>query len=168
MLNKKWSSLDDERKTGGLKRGHFAEYYAEMQLMLYGFEVYKTIVDDRGIDYIIRKPEEEKMGVFYEIQVKSVTPSKTGSTNIKIDRDKFDITNKRLYLLAIRWEDDKDPEMYIIPATEWANPHYDRKIFYKGGKKEPQYNLKFPKKNPDLLRKYKLENYIGKIMTIKN
>ena len=85
MLKKEWNS------TGGLKRGLFAEYYAAMQLMLYGFEVYKTIVDDRGIDYIIRKPK----GVFYEIQVKSVTPPKTGSANIKIDKDdKFDIKNK--------------------------------------------------------------------------
>ena len=56
MLNKKWSLLDDERKTGGQKRGHFGEYFAEMQFMLYGFEVYKTLVDDRGIDFIIRKP----------------------------------------------------------------------------------------------------------------
>ena len=43
MLNKKWSSLDDERKTGGQKRGHFGEYFAEMQFMLHGFEVYNTI-----------------------------------------------------------------------------------------------------------------------------
>jgi hypothetical protein len=163
MLNKKWSSLDDddERKTGGLKRGLFAEYYAAMQLMLHGFEVYKTLVDDRGIDYIVRKPEEEKMGVFYEIQVKSVTPSKTGTTNIKIDRDKFDITNKQLYLLAMQWVDGEDPEMYIIPATRWAKPDT---IFYDSGeeKDEPQYGLRLYK-NRDSLQEYKLENYIDKI-----
>ena len=158
MLNKKWSSLDNEYKTGGLKRGHFAEYFAEMQLMLHGFEVYKTLVDDRGIDFIIRKPK----GVFFEIQVKSITDY----DNIVIKMDKFDIANKHLYLLAVQFVDDKDPEMYIIPSTRWTKPD---NIFYAGENiKNPQYGLRLTKSNLGSLQEYKLETYIEKIKTIKN
>jgi len=154
MLNRKWSSLDDEHKTGKLKRGHFAEYFAAMQLMLHGFETFKPHVDDRGIDLIIRN----QSGVFFDIQVKSVT----GDDNITIKRDKFDITNKHLYLIAVQFKDDDDPEMYIIPSTRWDNPD---KIFYDSGTeiKKPQFGLRLEKNNSDILQKYKLENYIDKI-----
>jgi hypothetical protein len=46
VLNKEWSSLNIEPKSKKMKRGHLAEYYTEMQLILYGFETYKTTVDD--------------------------------------------------------------------------------------------------------------------------
>lgn len=39
-----------------------------MELTMYGFEVYSTEVDDRGIDFIARKHGEP----FIEIQVKSL------------------------------------------------------------------------------------------------
>ena len=158
MLNKKWSSLDDERKTGGLKRGHFAEYYAEMQLTLYGFEVYKPLVDDRGIDFIIRNQNR----VFFDIQVKSTTDDK----NIIITRNKF-IPNEHLYLVAVQFVDEKEPEMYIIPSTKWADPDSDKKIFYDSGvkNKKPQYGIELTDKKCVLLQEYKFENYIK---TIKN
>jgi len=164
MLNKNWSSLNDEHKTGGLKRGFFGEYFAEMQFMIHGFEVYKTVVDDRGIDFIIRKPQRP----FLEIQVKSVT----GNTNIKINRDKFDIKNKHLYLLAIKWVDGKEPEMYIIPSERWGkhdNIFYDSELINKKtGKphKEPQYGLFLSDKNCESLLQYQFEKYIEEIKRI--
>jgi hypothetical protein len=155
MLNKKWSSLNEESKSKKLKRGHFGECFAAMQLMLHGFEVYKPLVDDRGIDFIIRKPE----GVFLEIQVKSIT----GYDNIKITRNKFKPSNEHLYLVAVQFvKDDVEPEMYIIPATRWAKPDT---IFYDSGEKikKPQYGLRLYEQNCDSLQEYKLENYIDKI-----
>ena len=159
-MNKKWSALNEDFKSKSLKRGHFAEYFAEMQLTLYGFEVYKTLIDDRGIDFIIRNPN----GAFFEIQVKSIIDY----NNIKITRDKFDTSNDHLYLVAIKFVDDKDPEIYIIPSTKWTNPD---NIFYDSGieNKEPQYGLRLTtEKNCEYLKEYKFENYIEKIMVIKH
>jgi hypothetical protein len=64
--------------------------------------------------------------------------------------------------MAVQFEDDKDPEMYIVPSTRWANPD---KVFYDSGNEveEPQFGLRLTKKNSVILQEYKLENYIGKI-----
>ena len=159
MLNKNWSSLNDEHKTGGLKRGHFGEYFCEMQFILYGLEVYKPSIDDRGIDFIVRNQN----GVFFDIQVKSITDY----TNIKISRNKFDITNEHLYLVAVQFvKDGEDPELYIIPSKEWAKP--DNK-FYDSTEnvKEPQYGLRLLKGNLDSFQKYRFEEYIEIIKNIK-
>ncbi|HCC36309.1 MAG TPA: hypothetical protein DEQ14_01095 [Treponema sp.] len=160
MLNKNWSSLNTESNSKKLKKGQLAEYYAEMQLILYGFETYKSAIDDRGIDLIIRNSH----GVFFEIQVKSITAYE----NIFIKRNKFDTKNDRLYLLAVQFvEDEKDPEMYIIPSTRWTN--HDN-IFYDSGleNNEPQFGLRLTnKENCDSLQEYKLENYIERIINIK-
>lgn len=151
MLNKKWSSLDDNCKTGGLKRGHIGEYFAEMQFMLYGFEVYKPLVDDRGIDFIIKNTN----GLNFDIQVKSII----GYDNIFISRTKFNTNNKYLYLVAIQYFDDQEPEMYIVPSVKWTEPNT---VFYDSGTdtKEPQYGLRLNKKNCDFLEQFKFEKYI--------
>jgi hypothetical protein len=81
MLNKKWNPLNDEPNSKKLKRGRIGEYFAEMQLMLHGFETFKPSVDDRGIDLIIKNSD----GVFFDIQVKSITDF----TNIILHRFGF-------------------------------------------------------------------------------
>jgi hypothetical protein len=57
-----WSHLND------LQVGKYAEYFVKMELTMYGFEVYSTEVDDRGIDFVARGDG----GPFIEVQVKSL------------------------------------------------------------------------------------------------
>ena len=38
-----------------LQVGRFAEYFVKMEFTLYGFDVYQAEVDDKGIDFVIRK-----------------------------------------------------------------------------------------------------------------
>ena len=156
-MNKKWSSLNDERKTGGLKRGHFGEYFTEMQFMLHGFEVYKTLVDDRGVDLIARNQN----GIFFDIQVKSITDY----DNIKISRNKFDTKNEHLLLVAVQFFDNKEPEMFIFPSKEWAKSD---NIFYDSTEnvKEPQYGLRLLKSNINFFKEYEFEKYIEVIKKI--
>lgn len=48
--------------------GAFTEYFVKMELTMYGFQVYGTEVDDRGIDFVARYEH----GRFIEVQVKSL------------------------------------------------------------------------------------------------
>jgi len=48
--------------------GAFSEYFVKMEMTMYGFQVYSTEVDDRGIDFIARY----KKGPFLSLQVKSI------------------------------------------------------------------------------------------------
>jgi len=51
-----------------LQVGRFAEYFVKMEFTLYGFDVYQAEVDDKGIDFVIRKGHER----YFDIQVKSI------------------------------------------------------------------------------------------------
>ena len=43
-----WSSLN------ALQIGKYAEYYAKMEFTLYGFDVFTSEVDDKGIDFVAK------------------------------------------------------------------------------------------------------------------
>src|SRR5262245_19891966 len=45
----RWSHLSDQRL------GKYAEYYTKMEFTLHGFDVYGAEVDDKSIDFLIRK-----------------------------------------------------------------------------------------------------------------
>ena len=51
-----------------LQVGRFAEYFVKMEFTLYGFDVYQAEVDDKGIDFVIRKGRDR----YFDIQVKSI------------------------------------------------------------------------------------------------
>jgi hypothetical protein len=59
-----------------LQLGRYAEYFAKMEFTRHGFDVYTAEVDDKGIDFIVRK--EYHLGGteveyrYYDVQVKSV------------------------------------------------------------------------------------------------
>ena len=57
-----WSHLNTQQV------GTYAEYFVKMELTMFGFQVYSTEVDDRGIDFVARKGN----GPFMEVQVKSL------------------------------------------------------------------------------------------------
>ena len=41
-----------------LQIGKYAEYYAKMEFTSYGFDVYTSEVDDKGIDFVIRNQKK--------------------------------------------------------------------------------------------------------------
>ena len=58
----------DWARLNHLQIGKYAEYFVKMEFTLHGFDVYTSEVDDRGIDFVIRKDRN----FYYDIQVKSV------------------------------------------------------------------------------------------------
>jgi hypothetical protein len=61
----KWSGLTKQQV------GAYVEYFVKMELTMFGFQVYGTEVDDRGVDFIAQFGD----GPFLKIQVKSVRDS---------------------------------------------------------------------------------------------
>ena len=62
MASNNWSKLNH------LQLGKYGEYFAKMEFTKTGFDVYTAEVDDKGIDFVVRKNETE----YFDIQVKSV------------------------------------------------------------------------------------------------
>jgi hypothetical protein len=142
-----WSRLNKQQV------GRFAEYFAKMEFALYGFEVYTAEVDDRGIDFVARYGS----GGFYEVQVKSAR-----ETNyVFMQKSKFPIRADRL-LALVMLEEEKAPDLYLIPATAWLEPNallVGRD--YEGLKSPPEWGVQLSERNRPLLSSYGFDSAIA-------
>ena len=109
MPNTNWSELSH------LQLGRYAEYYAKMEFASYGYDVYTSEVDDHGVDFVARNPDD---GQYYEIQVKAVR----NLDYVYIRKDKMVISPTRLIYLCL-FSDGTLPACYVIPSWTWNNPN---------------------------------------------
>jgi len=142
-------------KLNPLQLGRYAEYYAKMEFTLLGFDVYEPEVDDKGIDFIIRKGENN----FYEIQVKS----NFKGNYIFMQKDKFAL-RKNLYLVLVLFKQASSPELYLIPSTAWLKPNELLVSHnYPGKKSKPEWGINLSKKNLPKLSKYEFDKVVKTI-----
>ncbi|GAA3653083.1 DUF4365 domain-containing protein [Asaccharospora irregularis] len=149
MPNTGWSKLNS------LQLGRYAEYFAKMEFASYGLEVYTCEVDDHGIDFIVK----DKTGRFCEIQVKSLR----NKGYVFMAKNKFDISNKNLYLTLLLFEDGKNPDIFLIPSAAWEVPNevfVDRNYDKPGQTSKPEYGVNISNKNYDILEIFTFEESI--------
>lgn len=126
-----------------------------MEFALYGFEVFTSEVDDRGIDFIARRGQS----AFYEIQVKSVRTA----NYVFMQKTKFPLHSNRLLALVLLRE-DQSPVLYLIPAIDWLTPNallVDRD--YVGLKSKPEWGLQLTKISKPLLTQYQFDTAISQL-----
>jgi hypothetical protein len=141
MERYQWSKLNP------MQLGRYAEYLVKMEFTLYAFNVYTAEVDDKGIDFVVRKEhrtsEAEVDYRYYDVQVKAVR----GMNYVFFRKDKYSLKDKLLAAVGL-FEDGKLPNLYLIPATAWHSPdaHFvDRG--YEGLKSKPEWGLNLSHKN---------------------
>jgi hypothetical protein len=83
----KWSALTKQQV------GAYVEYFVKMELTMFGFQVYGTEVDDRGVDFIAQYRD----GPFLKIQVKSVR----GSGYVFMEKSKFSLHEHRFLAFGL-------------------------------------------------------------------
>ena len=141
-----WSRLNKQQV------GAFTEYFVKMELTMYGFQVYRTEVDDRGIDFVARFEQ----GPFLEVQVKSLRS--TGY--VFMQKEKF-VLHKHLYLALGLLLDGQPPELYLIPSIVWKQGDG---VFvnrdYEGLKSKPEWGLNISNKNRPLLEPYRFDQVV--------
>jgi len=132
--------------------GAFAEYYVKMEFTMYGFQVYGTEVDDRGIDFVARYDS----GPFIEIQVKALRQS----GYVFMRKDKFHL-REELYLALALLTDGFEPTLYLIPSLTWTR---DNGVFvsrdYEDKKSKPEWGINVSAKNRSALETYRFEHAI--------
>jgi hypothetical protein len=152
--NKQWPMhRHDWSRLNPLQVGRYAEYFAKMEFTLYGFEVYTSEVDDRCVDFVVRRSG----GQFYDVQVKSVR----GFSYIFIPKSKFPISPHRL-VAAVLFHQDQEPELYLLPMTAWLAPNallVSRE--YEGKKSAPEWGINPSRKNQPILDAYRFDRIIG-------
>jgi len=144
-----WSSLNKQQV------GAYAEYFVKMELTMFGFQVYGTEVDDRGIDFIARYED----GPFIEIQVKSLR----SLGYVFMQKDKFELRQGLYLALALLFE-SRVPDLYLVPSSAWERPDA---LFasrdYEGLKSKPEWGVNVSNKNMSALEPYRFERTVHEI-----
>ena len=153
----------DWGKLNSLQLGRYAEYPMKMEFTLHGFDVYTAEVDNKGIDFVIRKEHKDANGApeiaYYDVQVKSVR----ARNYIFLRKDKFKPRNNLLAAICL-FEDGELPTLYLIPAKEWHHPNslfVDRD--YEGLKSKPEWGLNLSHRNLVLLEQYRFDRTIQQL-----
>lgn len=145
-----WSKLNTQQV------GAYTEYFVKMELTMYGFQVFETEVDDRGIDFIARY----ETGPFLQIQVKSLR----SLGYVFMPKMKFSV-DESTYLAFGLLVEGHAPDLYLIPATRWRDRDslfvdYD----YKGLKSKPEYGLSLSVKKLPALAPYAFATTVERLV----
>lgn len=148
-----WSRLNKQQV------GTYTEYFVKMELTMYGFEVYTTEVDDRGIDFVARRDS----GPFLEVQVKSLRDF----GYVYVEKSKFALSDARYLALGLLFE-AKPPDLYLIPSRVWEtpNPLFASREYGEGKQSAPEWGLNVSKKNMALLEPYRFEIVVHNLFSL--
>ena len=103
-MKNQWSKLNR------FQLGRYGEYFAKMEFTKYGFDVYTSEVDDKGIDFVIRKD----IASYYDIQVKSFR----NYSYIFMRKNIFE-PRQNLLLAVVLFKDLDEPQIMLMPSLEW-------------------------------------------------
>jgi hypothetical protein len=145
----------DWKKLNNQQVGTYTEYFVKMELTMYGFQVFTTEVDDRGIDFIARY----EANPFMEIQVKSLR----SMGYVFMQKTKFNLNDNMYLALGLLFQDEA-PSLYLIPSMVWLSPDsmfVERN--YEGLKSKPEWGLNISQKNMPELERYRFESTIQKL-----
>lgn len=142
-----WSRLNH------LQVGKYAEYFAKMECVLHGFDVYSAEVDDKGIDFVIRKSSDR----YYDVQVKSVRHF----NYIFFQKSKFELRANMLAAVVF-FIPNEAPNLFLIPSTVWLSPNacfVSRD--YTDKKSKPEWGLYVTSKTYSMLAEYSFDKVAG-------
>ena len=153
----------DWGKLNHLQLGRYAEYFVKMEFTRHGFDVYTAEVDDKGIDFVVRKERKESDGAtnieYRDVQVKSARRL----NYVFIRKDKL-VLRENLLVAVCLFEDGELPNLYLIPAMSWNYPNallVSRD--YEGLKSKPEWGLNLSRRNHELLTQYRFDLTIEQI-----
>jgi hypothetical protein len=142
-----WSRLNH------LQVGKYAEYFVKMEFTMYGWQVYSTEVDDRGIDFVVRSGA----GRFVQVQVKSAR----NCDYVFFPKDKFPI-DPTVIAAVVLFDEGKPPSLFLIPSTAWNTP--DALLCrrdYEGKKSKPEWGLTLTAKGRTRLADFNFDSAIS-------
>jgi hypothetical protein len=132
-----------------LQIGKYGEYFAKMAFTKLGFDVYTSEVDDKGIDFVIRKNHKE----YFDIQVKTI---RRPTSYVFMKKECFSPKDNLFLALIIFEENEIEPTLLIIPSEDWTrgtNKAFVNRNYGEGKKSKPEWGLNITKSNIENLKK---------------
>ncbi len=143
----------DWSKLNHLQVGRYSEYFVKMAFTKAGLDVYTAEVDDKGIDFVIRRDAQ----TYFDVQVKSVR----GLNYVFFAKDKFMLA-ANMWAAVVVFLEGEEPRLYFIPAMAWSTPSpllVSRD--YEGKKSKPEWGLNLSKKNLPFLEPFAFGRQVG-------
>lgn len=137
-----------------LALGAAAELLVASRIALLGYQVYRPLADDRGVDLLV----DVGHGHHVAVQVKAVRHAT--SSYVYMRKSTFPLEPWTVLALVVYGDSlDDQPQVYFVPATEWSAPRpplasYD----YVGGKSAPEYGLNVRKAWRDELEQWSADS----------
>lgn len=135
-----------------LQVGRYGEMAAMMAFLVHGFDVYSMEVDERGIDFVTRRPDAP----FYEVQVKTLR----ALDYTYMRKSTFPLRGSMLACLVLLL-DGQPPALFLIPSVAWQQPTpvlVDRD--YEGLKSPPEWGISLSQRNLPLIDQYAFDEVI--------
>jgi len=134
-MKTKWSKLNH------LQLGKYSEYLVIMEFTKHSFDVYSSEVDDKGIDFIVRKNENE----YFDIQVKSINKGKY----VYMPKRTFEPRKNLFLALVIYGSDENEPTLLLIPSMDWKDKKHKFLVErnYEDRQSEPEWGISITKSN---------------------
>lgn len=148
MIKKNISELNK------LQVGRYGEYLTKNEFMLFGFDVYTSEVDDKAIDYVIRKNKK-----YYDVQVKTVR--KLGP--VYLQKHVF-TPRENLFVALVLLNTENQHSFYLIPSIVWKNPKgcFVSHDYEKAGlKSKPEWGINFSQINLSQLEQFRLDKTLS-------
>ena len=131
-----------------LQVGRYGEYLAKMEFTLLGFDVYGSEVDDKGIDFVVRRAVDH----FYDIQVKTVRLPSGYYTYFR--KSVFEPRASLIATLVVLRQ-GQSPQLFLIPSLAWLTPDgLLSDMAYEGKKSQPEWGIRLVQKNLPLLDRF--------------
>lgn len=117
--------------------GAAAELIVAAEFALSGYQVFRPLVDDRGVDLLIDRGD----GQHLLVQVKS-----SRMNYVFMRKKSFPLDDYRALALLVYPPDSEQPELFVIPAAAWrtpAPPLVSRDYDKPGLKSPPEWGVNF-------------------------
>lgn len=148
-MDTNWSKLSNTQMET------FGRYFAKMEFESFGFEVYSSEKNEKGIDFIARRDD----GFVYEVQTKTILYSSEQCRKSAVYS--LDIANLNMHINLLLFKNGKMPDSFLIPAMAWKFPNdlFSNRIT-DGNKFSTGYVLNISKRSLPILENYKFGNML--------
>jgi hypothetical protein len=139
--------------------GTYVEYLAKLYFIRRGDDVYLPEIDNKWIDFIVRRPD----GTFLEIQARGrrKAPPPRQFHYFYIEKEIFPLSERRWLFLALYSDTTRNHgDYFLIPATAWlqqASKLFKDRLYNKPGQKsQPEWGLNLHERHVHLLEPYRV------------
>ena len=125
-----------------------------MEFTLYGFDVYTSEVDDKGIDFVACSADHRS---YFDIQVKAVR-----NFNYVFFRKEHFGPRKNLLAALVLLNEQEPPQLYLIPSEAWlrTNSLLTSRDYEPPRKSRPEWGINLSNKNYPLLQDFTFDKVV--------